>query len=105
MAAKHERIVTLRLPESEMSNCLRDAAERLTREGWKLTSQSDGSYAFTVGTGLLSWGEKGTIYPDRNRVVVRSECSFPLQLIDWGKNRSNTEKVERLLQAYAERHA
>ncbi|HLW66856.1 MAG TPA: hypothetical protein VKS79_16195 [Gemmataceae bacterium] len=46
---------------------------------------------------FISYGEKVTIDIERDGWIrVRSECSFPLQWMDWGKNASN---VRRFLNA------
>jgi hypothetical protein len=46
---------------------------------------------------FVSYGEKVTIEIERDGWIrVRSECSFPLQWMDWGKNSSN---VRRFLNA------
>ena len=55
----------------------------------------------STGMNLWSWGENLTIYVDAaGNVDVQSQCSFPLQLIDWGKNRRN---CNRLLDAVEQR--
>lgn len=53
----------------------------------------------SVGTGILSWGENVTLHMSDTQqgtaVRIRSQCSFPLQLIDWGKNRKNVQEIVR----------
>lgn len=50
-----------------------------------------------VGMGWASWGEKISVHiapgPGGTAVHVRSECAFPLQLVDYGKNRKNVEHI------------
>ena len=50
-----------------------------------------------IGVGMMSWGEKVTITvaeaPGGSSVHIHSKCSFPLQLVDYGKNRKNVEKI------------
>jgi hypothetical protein len=49
------------------------------------------------GQMFVSYGEKVTVEIEREGWLrVRSECSFPLQWMDWGKNASN---VRRFLNA------
>lgn len=51
----------------------------------------------SIGTGLWSWGEKILVQlsevPGGSAVRIRSECVFPLQLVDYGKNRRNVEQI------------
>lgn len=51
----------------------------------------------SIGTGLWSWGEKILVQlsevPGGAAVRIRSECVFPLQLVDYGKNRRNVEQI------------
>lgn len=43
-----------------------------------------------IGVNLWSWGERLAVVIDNGgRVHVCSTCRFPLQIIDWGKNRRN----------------
>jgi hypothetical protein len=61
----------------------------------------------STGMGLTSWGEDITVWvavtPQGSAVNIKSECSLPTQLIDWGKNKENINKfateLSRLLQA------
>jgi hypothetical protein len=41
---------------------------------------------------LVSWGETLTVSLVAGQITVRSVCSWPLQIIDWGKNRQNVER-------------
>ncbi len=51
----------------------------------------------STGLGMWSWGEKILVQlsevPGGSAVRVRSECAFPLQLVDYGKNRRNVQHV------------
>lgn len=50
-----------------------------------------------VRVNLSSWGEKITLTitstPEGTLVSVHSLCSFPFQVVDWGKNRRNTGRL------------
>jgi len=55
-----------------------------------------------VSTSLWSWGEKISVSMKETntggtRVQVKSESSFGMTLIDWGKNKKNVDKI--LMQA------
>jgi hypothetical protein len=55
----------------------------------------------SMGFSFWSYGEDLTVEVfDDGEVTVRSECSFPLQWIDWGKNARN---CRRLLDAIDDR--
>lgn len=44
-----------------------------------------------------SWGERITVsftpVPEGTNVAIRSQCAFPLQLFDMGKNKTNVETI------------
>ena len=50
-----------------------------------------------VRVSLSSWGEKITLTitstPEGTLVNVHSLCLFPFQVMDWGKNRRNTDRL------------
>ena len=55
-------------------------------------------YRYTSSINLSSWGENidiTVLYINENssQVIIKSECALPTQLIDWGKNKSNVEKI------------
>lgn|GEM_PF-1793246 len=58
-----------------------------------------GVLSASIKLNWLSYGENVTIgvaeVPDGTGVRVRSECSFPLQAFDWGKNKKNVEQILR----------
>ncbi len=65
------------------------------------------SFRFTNSVSLTSWGEEIiiTITPDNSgalRVDISSECSMPTQIIDWGKNKENLNKVVGYLQNFCQ---
>lgn len=55
------------------------------------------AYSFSHGISFTSWGESITInvfsLQQGTQISIWSECSFPTQLIDWGKNRSNVDEI------------
>lgn len=55
-------------------------------------------YQFSNGFNLASWGENINITvlyfnESSSYVIIKSECVFPTQIIDWGKNKSNVDKI------------
>jgi hypothetical protein len=64
-------------------------------------SRSGRSVTASKGINFWSWGENLTVEVSRSgEVWVRSECAFPLQIVDWGKNGRN---CRALLDAVARR--
>lgn len=57
----------------------------------------------SVRTSWTSWGENITVTLTQGHqgthVRIRSECSFPLQLLDWGRNKQNVGRIGQLLEA------
>jgi len=57
----------------------------------------------SVPTGWRSWGENVTATvgfgPAGSLVTLVSECAMPTQLLDWGKNRANVERIVAQLRA------
>lgn len=55
-----------------------------------------------TGIGALSWGEKLQVHLAQvqggTAARITSECAFPLQLVDYGKNRKNVEQIVAGLQ-------
>ncbi|MGM0700334.1 MAG: hypothetical protein ACQEVD_15910 [Actinomycetota bacterium] len=56
-----------------------------------------GLLSASINTNWKSWGEKLTIHvdqvPEGTLVRIRSECAFSLQIIDWGKNKDNVQRI------------
>ena len=54
---------------------------------------------------LMSWGENVEAWishgPRGASVRLRSECAFPTQVIDWGKNRKNVDRIFEALRLLA----
>ena len=60
--------------------------------------QNGMKFCFASDVNFSSWGENIDIdvfYVNDNasQVVIKSECSMPTQIIDWGKNKSNVNKI------------
>lgn len=61
----------------------------------------DGSgVSASIAMGFFSWGEQLTVrLSPTGDVHIQSQCAFPLQLVDWGKNSRN---CRRFLEAVAQ---
>ena len=85
--AKYEAEIETSLPPEAVIDAVEDALLRL---GWGFTLH-DGLFYASRTISWWSWGEEITIdCNQRGYVVVESRSSLP-QVIDWGKNRRNTE--------------
>ena len=56
----------------------------------------------SVPVNWASWGEKIDVSltksPGGTDVVVRSQCAFPFQILDWGKNKRNVDWITRRIE-------
>ena len=59
--------------------------------GWGY-SECPGFIKANVPLSLISYGEEVMVRFFQEGFAIESKCVFPLQLIDWGKNKSNVEK-------------
>ena len=74
--------------------------------GWKFESPDPDTYIASLSMNALSWGEKITISLVRpDFLSIESKCSFPFQLFDWGKNRSNVRQFVSIFEPKAVRDA
>jgi hypothetical protein len=69
------------------------AVNALNALGWRYYALSPYQFSVEIKMSLLSWGEKIGIYIYQDGTVqVRSECSFPVQWFDWGRNKKNVSQ-------------
>jgi hypothetical protein len=59
---------------------------------WKLHAEKETELKFRVGVNWKSWGEIVSVDFQRNKILINSKCWFPLQCLDWGKNKDNCRK-------------
>jgi hypothetical protein len=74
------------------------AADVLQRDFRVRASQGPTGVSGSTGMSMFSWGEILTVSvdgtgPQGTSVTVRSQSALPLQLIDYGRNRRNVEKL------------
>jgi len=77
--------------------------QALQTMGWSGTGTPDGAQ-FRVSASLSfgSWGENITVTRlAADRLQVRSECSMPTQVFDWGRNEKNVKQFFATLVALA----
>ena len=94
MSAYYESIVVLSGANEESSTLLGTLDRMLARcVRWSLERKEDGILEYHVPFNLWSFGEKVRITLEVQSVRVESWGSQSLQLIDWGKNRKNVQRV------------
>jgi hypothetical protein len=59
---------------------------------WPYSAADRDHFRATVPMNMMSWGETIFISITDGRIAIRSVCSLPLQLFDWGKNKQNVEQ-------------
>ena len=71
----------------------RATADALTALGWPFLAPSPTHFEASISVSMCSWGEKMKIdIASDGTVNVKSQCAFPLQWFDWGRNSRNVEK-------------
>lgn len=95
MSANYIKVVNV----NEVSErLLENLSERLKEYNWRIDSLSDRNLTLTTGTSFFSWGERIVIEKlSQSMLSITSECKLVTQIIDWGKNKRNVEKVLALL--------
>ena len=86
-----------------ISTDLRGAVRSALKEiSWSIREEASGQIIASTNISLLSWGEKVliTFLPD-NSISVTSKCSYPLQCVDWGKNKTNVERFMANIKKHA----
>ena len=70
--------------------------------GWNVLRADRETFEARVPMSGLSWGERIRVsIAEPGRIEVRSVCSYPLQLFDWGKNRRNVAQFIELFELKA----
>ncbi len=101
MAAAYETTITTDHPRKNLLEVIRTAVQDLKQHHprFLIESETTTSTIIRFGVNWLTWGERITITSGHNSIRVVSECVFPLQMIDWGKNRRNVDLVRSSLTA------
>ena len=114
MAASSHRTLFLNADINYVAGILRDYNfQNYTHFSLKseLPSYNNGvTFRFSNSVSFTSWGEDIiiTMFPDYNgslHVDISSECSMPTQIIDWGKNEENLNKISSYLYNYCQQQA
>jgi acetamidase/formamidase len=73
---------------------MRAAARSTLKElAWAIRDERSDGITASASISLMSWGERivVTFLPDGS-ISVTSKCAWPLQCVDWGKNKTNVRK-------------
>lgn len=97
MGAKYEE--TMNIPFAA-ADVWRRANEVINQQpGVAGVHTQPGLLSASVNTNWRSWGETITVHVDEapggTIVRIRSECAFPLQIFDWGKNKENVSRIRQ----------
>jgi hypothetical protein len=75
------------------------ASKALQSLGWEFEPASLNSFGGKIPWSIWSWGENFQIQiEDNGSIQMKSECSFPLTIVSWGKNKRNVQKLFRTLE-------
>lgn len=62
--------------------------------GWQVRDEQENEITAFARMSLWSWGELVQFtFPADGSMSVTSKCSWPLQCVDWGKNKANVRKL------------
>src|SRR5258708_16874 len=91
------------LPEQELADTVGEALGAL---GWPYENPFPNRFVARISASLWSWGERLSIdIAHDGTITANSECVFPIQCVDWGRNgwnvRSFFDEVSRIVSARA----
>lgn len=95
VARKYEQQITLSIDPKHVWNRAHEVLMRAF--GARPGVGPNGELRAATSASASSWGEKLTIFvtpiEGGSSVYISSEVGFKLQLVDWGVNRKNVEKI------------
>ena len=84
----------------EVKDALKYALHRMNLKG-TLVPGDEMIVQLKVPLNVLSWGETVNIRVKASgEVEIQSTCSYRYQIVDWGKNRRNIEKIFTCMDEY-----
>ncbi len=70
----------------------------LTAMNWLYSTPEAQTTIAKVPANMLTWGETVTVtVEDDGTILATSTCAWPLQVVDWGKNRTNLNELHKNL--------
>ena len=94
MTVSYETTIVKNIEIDKWSETIDAIAERLeSTMGWRLAGRGHGMLEYKVPLTMRSWGERVRVTIEEGSIRIESWCSFPTQVIDWGKNRQNVDLI------------
>lgn len=94
MTVSYETTIVKSIDIDTWAETLDAIAERLEQTmSWRLASRGHEMLEYNVPLTMRSWGERVRITIEEGSIRIESWCSFPTQVIDWGKNRQNVDLI------------
>lgn len=95
----YESIVVANLDEAQRKSVIESALATIQESNPRVHIEHKDQSLVVLRYGLNweSYGERVRITAEPGAFRVVSECIFPLQLIDWGKNRKNVEMIRECI--------
>ena len=94
MAVSYETTIVKNIEIDKWAETIDTIAQRLEQTmGWRLANRGHGILEYKVPLTMRSWGERVRITIEEGSIRIESWCSFPTQVIDWGKNRQNVDLI------------
>jgi hypothetical protein len=95
--------VQLNIPRAAAREAVSYALDTL---GWHFETSDHDTFCAKVGLSDASWGERVTIsLAEAGVLEIRSVCSYPLQMIDWNKNKQNVTRFLTLFEIKSARES
>jgi hypothetical protein len=109
MTVSYETTIVKNIEIDKWAETIDAIAERLeSTMGWRLAGRGHGMLEYNVPLTMRSWGERVRITIEEGSIRIESWCSFPAQVVDWGKNRQNVDlirlQVKRIVSSSRGRH-
>jgi hypothetical protein len=94
MTVSYETTIVKNIEIDKWAETIDTIAQRLEQTmGWRLANRGHGMLEYKVPLTMRSWGERVRVTIEEGSIRIESWCSFPTQVIDWGKNRQNVHLV------------
>ena len=89
IAAKHEEFLPFGSPHVPRKKI----REAFIEQGWTLVRDQPADMMARTKTNWRSWGEIVSLQFRDGGAAIKSQCSFPAQVVDYGKNRMNVQNL------------
>ena len=94
MTVSYETTIVKDIDVEAWAETIDTIAQRLEQTmSWRLASRGHEMLEYNVPLTMRSWGERVRITIEEGSIRIESWCSFPAQVVDWGKNRQNVDLI------------